>query len=243
MMVGMPSYLPPPSQRPILFAHRGGKAHGPENTLPTFQTALSMGATGLESDAWLTSDGQVVLDHRGHLGPFFRKRRLSQMNLTDLPDHLPTLNALYESVGTNFDLSLDVKDPAAFTAILKIAASFQATSRLWLCFPHWETAATWREHNQEFHLVDSPTQDLLAGQHERRAVQLSSDGFDAINMPEPSWTAGHVTLFHRFGLRCLAWDAQQPRQIDRLLKIGVDGIYGDHVERLVTAEQRFFKAR
>ncbi len=160
-----------------------------------------------------------------------------------LPDRLPTLNALYESVGTNFDLSLDVKDPAAFTAILKISASFQATSRLWLCFPHWETAATWREHKQEFHLVDSPTQDLLTGQHERRAVQLSSAGFDAINMPEPSWTAGHVALFHRFGLRCLAWDAQQPRQIDRLLKIGVDGIYGDHVERLVTAEQRFFKAR
>jgi glycerophosphoryl diester phosphodiesterase len=42
-----------------------------------------------------------------------------------------------------------------------------------------------------------------------------------------------VALFRRFGLRCLGWDAQHPRQIDRLIALRLDGIYGDHVDRLV----------
>ena len=50
---------------PIAFAHRGAKAHAPENTIEAFTLALRLGATGLESDVWLTSDGVPVLDHDG----------------------------------------------------------------------------------------------------------------------------------------------------------------------------------
>jgi glycerophosphoryl diester phosphodiesterase len=47
-----------------------------------------------------------------------------------------------------------------------------------------------------------------------------------------------VSLFRRFGLRCLGWDAQHPRQIDRLLRMRLDGIFGDHVDRLVDGAAR-----
>ena len=50
---------------PIGFAHRGARAHAPENTLAAFSLALEMGATALESDVWLTADGVAVLDHDG----------------------------------------------------------------------------------------------------------------------------------------------------------------------------------
>ena len=57
----LPSLLDPP----IAFAHRGARAHAPENTLDAFELALRLGATGLESDVWLTADGVPVLDHDG----------------------------------------------------------------------------------------------------------------------------------------------------------------------------------
>src|SRR6185436_7833703 len=57
--LGYPSLLDPP----IGFAHRGARAHAPENTLDAFALALRLGATGLETDLWLTADGIPVLDH------------------------------------------------------------------------------------------------------------------------------------------------------------------------------------
>lgn len=49
--------------RPRVFAHRGGCALGPENTLVAFDLGLAAGADGLELDVHLSSDGQVVVCH------------------------------------------------------------------------------------------------------------------------------------------------------------------------------------
>jgi glycerophosphoryl diester phosphodiesterase len=49
--------------RPLVFAHRGGCALGPENTLSTFDAGLAAGADGLELDVHLSADGVVVVHH------------------------------------------------------------------------------------------------------------------------------------------------------------------------------------
>jgi glycerophosphoryl diester phosphodiesterase len=50
-------------------AHRGGRALLPENTLPAFANALSMGVTTLELDAGITADSQIVISHERGLNP------------------------------------------------------------------------------------------------------------------------------------------------------------------------------
>src|SRR5829696_4539854 len=98
---------------PIAFAHRGARGHARENTLDGFALALKLGATGLETDAWLTRDGEVVLDHDGKVGRFFRKRPIREVDRADLPRHMPTLDDLYEQVGGDVPISVDVKDADA----------------------------------------------------------------------------------------------------------------------------------
>ena len=49
--------------RPLVFAHRGGCALGPENTLAGFDIGLATGADGLELDVHLSSDGVLVVCH------------------------------------------------------------------------------------------------------------------------------------------------------------------------------------
>lgn len=49
--------------RPLVFAHRGGCALGPENTMATFELGAAAGADGLELDVHLSADGQVVVCH------------------------------------------------------------------------------------------------------------------------------------------------------------------------------------
>jgi glycerophosphoryl diester phosphodiesterase len=51
------------NRRPQIFAHRGGCALGPENTLAAFDLGLQAGADGLELDVHLSADGVPVVHH------------------------------------------------------------------------------------------------------------------------------------------------------------------------------------
>src|SRR5205814_10656550 len=51
------------SSRPLVFAHRGGSALAPENTIAAFDNGLALGADGLELDVRLCRDGVAVVHH------------------------------------------------------------------------------------------------------------------------------------------------------------------------------------
>jgi glycerophosphoryl diester phosphodiesterase len=222
---------------PYAFAHRGARALAPENTLEAFTLALRLGATGLESDVWLTADGEAVLDHDGVVGGRLRRRAVGTLERNDLPPHIPTLDDLYATCGTNMQLSLDVKDPAAFDRVLAVAraAGGDAVANLWLCHPRWQLVAEWRERDSTVHLVDSTRLDRIKEGPERRAADLAAAGIDALNMHHLDWTGGLTTLCHRFGVLAFGWDAQSPRVLSELIDAGIDGVYSDHVDRMVDA--------
>ncbi len=50
-------------RRPRVYAHRGGCALGPENTIAAFDIGLAAGADGLELDVRLSADGVPVVVH------------------------------------------------------------------------------------------------------------------------------------------------------------------------------------
>jgi len=230
----MPSYQPL-LDAAVLFAHRGARAHAPENTLESFTLGLRLGATGLESDVWLTADGVPVLDHDGIVGGAFRKRPIAEVNRDDLPEHIPSLSELYDHVGTDFELSLDVKDPAAFDAVVAVAATRGVDDRLWLCHPEVDLLAEWRNRADTVRLVNSTRVAAMKDGPERRAAQLRDAGINAVNLHHGEWSAGTVALFHRFGRCAFGWDAQHVRVVTTLLQAGCDGVFSDHVDRLVDA--------
>jgi glycerophosphoryl diester phosphodiesterase len=51
------------ADRPMVFAHRGGGALAPENTLAAFDQAAALGVDGLELDVHLSADGRLVVCH------------------------------------------------------------------------------------------------------------------------------------------------------------------------------------
>jgi glycerophosphoryl diester phosphodiesterase len=202
--------------------------------------AVRLGATGIESDVWLTRDGEAVLEHDGVVRQGLRKRRIADLDRSDLPGHIPTLDELYAAVGTDLELSLDVKDPGAFTRVIEVAraAGGSALERLWLCHHRWELVAEWRAVCGEVRLVDSTYLGFMTDGAEHRAAALARTGIDAVNLHHTEWTGGLTALFHRFDILCFGWDAQHPRTLDELLDSGVDAVYSDHVDRMVEALQR-----
>ena len=232
-----------PNSEPVLFAHRGGMAHAPENTLDAFRLGMRLGATGLESDVWPTSDGVPVLSHHGRVGPFYRRRAITDIAAGSLPVTLPSLEDFYQAVGTGCQVSLDVMDPAVTDQVVAVANRHPgALGQLWLCHPDWETVASWRGLHPSIRLVNSTRLERIEEGPERRAARLAAARIDAINLHQSDWTGGLTALFHRFGLACLGWDAQHERQLDRLFRIGIDGVYSDHVDRMVTCAHAWWSA-
>jgi glycerophosphoryl diester phosphodiesterase len=238
----MPTRVPALRTPPIAFAHRGARAQAPENTLEAFVLAQRLGATGLESDVWLTADGEPVLDHDGLVGGRVRRRPIAALTRAELPTHIPTLADLYATCGAGIELSLDVRDPAAFDAVVAVAraAGGDALSHLWLCHPRWEQVVEWRAGDDEVRLVNSSRLDRVKEGAERRAATLAAKGIDAVNFHHLDWTGGLTTLFHRFGVLAFGWDAQTPRVLTELLDAGIDGVYSDHVDRMVQAVSAFY---
>jgi glycerophosphoryl diester phosphodiesterase len=224
---------------PIGFAHRGARAHAPENTIESFRLALRLGATGLESDVWLTADGVPVLDHDGVVGGRMRRRPIGAVARAELPAHVPTLDELYADCGADYQLSLDIKDAAAAEPVVNAARAAGALDRLWLCHHDWHQVAQWRELDGDVRLVDSTRLRRIKEGPERRAASLAEAGIDAVNMHYTDWTGGLTTLFHRFDRLCFGWDAQFARVLASLLAMGMDAVYSDHVDRMMEALATF----
>jgi glycerophosphoryl diester phosphodiesterase len=231
----LPSLIDPP----ITFAHRGARAHAPENTLEAFELALRLGASGLESDVWMTADGVAVLDHDGVVKSGLRKRPISEFERSALPAHIPTLLELLETCGTGYSLSLDLKDPASAHAIVEVITSVDSSllERTWLCEAGLNRVIELRESfgDTPIRLLQTTRLERIKGTPERRAEYLARHRIDGINLHRTDWNGGLAALFHRFGLVTFGWDMQHEHELRTGLRMGLDAVYSDRVDVMIDA--------
>ena len=236
----MQQRLPSLLSEPILFAHRGASAYAPENTLDAFSLALKLGANGLESDIWTTRDGVLVLDHDGVVKSRLRSKPIAEMDRSALPSHIPSLEQLLQHCGTQYQLSLDVKDPVVFETIERTVANIDETmlDRLWLCLPNRDLLIDKRSSTRRCKLVDSTRLAKIKEGPERRAATLAANGIEAFNMHYSDWNGGLVALFHRFNIVSFGWDMQHEAFIENGIRMGLDGVFSDWPDRMVEANSR-----
>jgi glycerophosphoryl diester phosphodiesterase len=221
-------------RRPLGFAHRGARAHARENTLQAFSLALQMGATGIETDVWMTADDVPVLHHGGTLHHFgLRRRTIASYRAAELPRWLPRLADLFEHCGTDFDLSLDLKDGRSARAVLAVThpAGFDP-ARLWLCGRGLVPLA-WRDVDPDVQLVSDTRPAHVEHGWEGHLRQLKDGGGAVVNLRHRRWSAALVDSVHEAGLLAFGWDAQSTGRIRGLLALGCDAVYSDHVDRMV----------
>ncbi|HEX3090617.1 MAG TPA: glycerophosphodiester phosphodiesterase [Ilumatobacteraceae bacterium] len=234
----MQQRLPSLLDEPIAFGHRGARAHAPENTLAGFELALKLGANGLESDVWITADGIPVLDHDGivrrSLG---RNRAIGEMHRLSLPSHIPSLAELIERCGSDYHLSLDLKDADSGQIVIDVVTEVAPAmlERIWLCAPQWEALLPLR--GQGARLVDSTRLSRMKEGPERRAATLREQGIDAVNLHHSDWNGGMVALFHRFERVTFGWDMQDLHILHAAYRMGLDGVYSDWVDRMIEVYQ------
>lgn len=119
-----------------LQGHRGARGLLPENTLPAFAQALSIGVTTLELDTAVTRDGEVVVSHDPALNPDITRGPDGQwLARNDIAIHSLTFAQLQQyDVGrirprTSYALRFSAQQPVDGTRIPRLADVFALVRR------------------------------------------------------------------------------------------------------------------
>jgi len=236
---------------PLILAHRGARQVQPENTLAAFETAVAMGADGVELDVHRSADGELVVDHDGRHGELgaltdqaFDRIRAAAPSIPTLRETLRALEGAVVNVeiknlpgDPGWDPTNEVADHVV--AYLDAAIDADARSRLIISSFNLETIDR----------VHALAPDLATG----FLTLATFDPFDALVLAHQR---GHVALHphgpaladeratrvcadaHARGMTVNVWTINEPDEMQRLAHAGVDAIVTDVPDVAVSALRR-----
>ena len=135
--------------RPAVIGHRGAPARAPENSLASFALAVAAGGDAVETDLWVTSDGELVCHHDRELGRTtdsggsipaldlaeVRQARVVRSEYGDFAaafaiQRVPTLDELLAAIPDRVGVALELKDPAFAEPLVAAALAELMAARI-----------------------------------------------------------------------------------------------------------------
>jgi len=231
--------------RPVIFAHRGASAHAPENTLAAFRLAVEQGADGFELDAKLSADGQVVVIHDQTVGRTTGARGVVQeMTLAQLKaldagsffastfanEPIPTLEEVFAELGSKTLINVEITNyrspmDALPDKIANLVIQFKLQDHILFSSFHPLNLIRVRRR-----LPDVPVAILTQADQKGRLLRGWFGRLFSPKFLHPYYTDVTQTSLeaaHRLGRRVNTWTVNDPDEMRRLYKIGIDGIITD----------------
>ena len=231
--------------RPVVFAHRGASAHAPENTIPSFELALTQGADAIELDAKLTSDGQIVVFHDATIDRTTEGTgRLAQKTLAELRSldagssfsdqfrgtKIPTLEEVFEAVGKKIFINVELTNYATpRDALVEKVCALVRKHGLEKSVIFSSFFASNLKQAERF-LPEAPRGLLALGGWTgawARSFGFSFGEYAALHPYLTDVNAQQVSRVHQLKRRIHVWTVNKPEDIARLNSWGVDGIFTD----------------
>ncbi len=233
---------------PLVFAHRGGGAEAPENSLAAFAHMRSLGVRHLETDAHATADGVVVLHHDDTVDRTYDGTgAISDLTWEQIShlrnaagERMPLLAEVLDA-GSDMYLNIDAKADDVVDPLLDVLAAHDAFGRVLLASFSEARLARIRAAVPADQVTTSlgvPAVARLVG-----AAQTAMDAEDwhvpgprhgvrAVQVPERYGplrvvTRRFVATAHAAGLAVHVWTVNDPAAMVRLLDLGVDGLITD----------------
>ena len=253
-------------------AHRGGAGERPESTLEAFRHALAAGADVLELDVHLSRDREVIVCHDADLkGVSGEEGRIAELTGTEIrrvdagaiwsPDGvstpyagkgltLPSLAELFEELPeAQMNVDIKVEDPAVVERVAELIRRFDRVDRTVVASFSARQLKRFRKLAPEIATSAHPW-DV------RRFYALSRLGLPAfarskipyLQVPEYHGSLHLVTkqfveAAHRAGRQVHVWTVNEPRAMQRLLELHVDGIVTDFPSTLTSLLENNLKGR
>ena len=233
---------------PVVIAHRGASGHAPENTLAAYRKALEMEAVAAETDVFLSADKRVIAIHDETLErttngsgrvdetDFETLKTLDAGSWFDLAfakERLPELGELLDLIDKQLILCIEIKNGDGIeVAIRDILDERDARKHVvFFSFNPEKVKLTkalmpdipslYLEHISEPPYHYPP--DLV-----ERALAL---GADAIGVSRRGVHTVDIKAAHAANLPVFVYTVNEPEEVDRMLKLKVDGIISDFPKR------------
>lgn len=226
---------------PIPFAHRGGGAERPENTMVAFEAAVRLGYRYLETDVRATSDGVLVAFHDHQLDRVAdRPGVIAELTYAELSsarvegEPIPRLDELL-AAWPEARWNIDAKHDAAVSPLVSAIERAAAQDRV--CIGSFSSKRADRLRRLTANLVCT-----WMGRAEIGRLRLASLG-----LPVPAFAAAcaqvpprvgpgygapltdqrFVDTAHSRGLAVHVWTINDLSEMRRFLDLGADGVFSD----------------
>jgi glycerophosphoryl diester phosphodiesterase len=225
----------------LVYAHRGGAALRPENSIEAFDHGVSVGADGLEFDVHLSSDGVVVVHHDETLERTTRgKGRVADHNsaqlsalgvplFTDVLDRYRALSLIVE---------LKVDNPRLVRQVVYDLRAAGAIERASLGSFHSNVLHAARKLEPALATGSSKQETRWALYRSWMGLRPGRVGYREFQVPERSGatrivTRRFISRAHQAGLAVKVWTVNDPADMRRLVEWGVDGLITDRPDLAV----------
>ena len=224
-----------------MFAHRGGSALAPENTIAAFDIGLALGVDGLELDVHLSRDGVVVVHHDPLLdrtttlrGPIVQ-RTAEELRRAAVPT-LAEVLARYRDPRIIIEMKVNTADLAAAT--VDVVRKAGAVERV--CLGSFGLRVLRAARAIEPAIATSGAREEVRWALYRSWVRwpASRVAYSGYQIPEFSGNTRVVSprfveYAHDAGLGVQAWTVDAEEQARRLLACGVDALITDRPDVIV----------
>lgn len=224
----------------LKLGHRGASGQLPENSLAAFRRAMELGADGVELDMQGCAGGGAIVLHDETLERTVQAEgradertleQLESLKLRGLDEPPPQLPDVIHALGRQAYIFIELKTRSCAGPVAEVMGVFQ------------------RRGYERLVAIgfDAPTLRDVKTRLPGAALGLSFEKIDEQSVAEAKKlgatyilphhahvTAELVAQAHQAGLKLVAWTVNEPADIARLAKLGVDGLIGDYPERFTS---------
>jgi glycerophosphoryl diester phosphodiesterase len=223
-----------------VIAHRGASGYRRENTLGAYELAVEQRADMIELDLHHTRDAASVVVHDerppGLGAPRIGAATLAEVRALDLGggERVPTFDEVLEAFGPRIALNVELKRGEAGPYPGLAAAAAAAVARRGLLartlFSSFEDAYLAGLRRD---VAESRRALLLDPRSAERPLERArAVGAEAINPWHGLATRELVEAAHAEGLAVYVYTVNREAEMQRLLELGVDGLFTDFPDRL-----------
>jgi glycerophosphoryl diester phosphodiesterase len=222
-------------RRPYIIAHRGASGYEYENSRAAFRRAVMMDADGVELDVHATRDGAIVVHHDAEIpgyGP------IGQLTLTEVRqarlrngEPLPMLGEILELMGDR-DVWVEVKGLAESSdgELLRVLDGGPAPERYAVhSFDHRIVRRLGAERPGLRRGI------LLSAYLEDPVAAMRAVGATTLWQEWQQVDRELVNRVHGAGFTVVAWTVNDIGDLERMARLGVDGLCGNYPDRIRVA--------